>query len=105
MDKIYVQSNVQINISIIKNVFLILFIYYTNYRITNRKVELNFKFIRDNLIIIILGIVCGVIKNKINLYISIISSILIISIFFSKDMITKSVITTIISYAINYMIS
>ena len=104
MDKIYVQSNVELNISIAKNVFLIIFIYYTNFKITNKKIELNCKFIIDNFIIIIFGIICAMIKNKISFAISIISSILIISLIFSKDMTTKSIITTIISYAINYTI-
>lgn len=105
MNQIYVKSSVALNISVIKDVFLILCIYYTNFKITNKKIELNFKFIRNNFIIVVFGVICGIIKNDVNFFISIISSILIISLMFSKDKITRAIISTSISFAINYTIS
>ena len=104
MDEVYIQSSVELNISIIKTVFLMLFIFYTNFKITDKKIELNFELIKNNAIIIIFGIVCGIIKNEINLFISIMSSIFIISIIFSKNKITKTIIATVISLVINYTI-
>ena len=105
MDQIYLKSSVELNINIIKNVFLILCIFYTNFKITDKKIELNFDLIRNNLILIVFGIICGIIKGQVNLFISIISSILIISVLFSKNKITKTIITTVISFSINYIIS
>ena len=104
LDQIYIKDSIELNISIIKNVFLMLCIFYTDFKITNKKIELNFELVRNNFIIIIFGVVCGIIKDDVNFFISIISSILIISVIFSKDKVTKSIIATIISFAINYTI-
>lgn len=84
--------------------FLILCIFYTNYKITDKKIEFNFNFILKQIIILIFGIVWGVLKNKVNLFVYVISSVLIISIVFSKNKIIKSIIATVISFAINYTI-
>lgn len=105
MDLIYVKSSVELRISIIKNIFMLLFIFYINFRITGKKIKFDFELIRNNVIIIILGIIGGVIKSDVNLFISSTSSILIISVIFSKNKITKNIIATIISFAINYTVS
>ena len=105
MDQIYVKSSVELNISIIKNVFFLICIFYTNFKITDKKIEINLEFIKNSAMLIVFGIICGIIKNEVNLFVSIISSILIISVLFSKSKITKTIITTIISFSINYTIS
>ena len=104
MDQIYIKSRVELNIIIIKTVFMMLCVFYTNYKITDRKIELNFQFISSSLILIIYGIIFGVIKNQVNLVIGLMSSIMIISILSSKNGVIKSIIATVISYAINYTI-
>ena len=104
MDQIYVKSSVELNITIIKTVFIMLCIFYTNYKINGRKIKLNFQLIKSNLILIILGIIFVIIKNEVNQLISIMSTIMIISIVYSKNKVTKAIISTVISYAINYTI-
>ena len=79
-------------------------IFYTNYKINGRKIKLNFQLIKSNLILIILGIIFVIIKNEVNQLISIMSTIMIISIVYSKNKVTKAIISTVISYAINYTI-
>ena len=59
LDQIYIKDSIELNISIIKNVFLMLCIFYTDFKITNKKIELNFELVRNNFIIIIFGVVCG----------------------------------------------
>ena len=104
LDQIYIKDGVELSIRIIKNVFLMLCIFYTNLKITNTKIELNFEFVRNNLIIIIFAVVSGIIKEDVNFFINVIRSILIISVIFSRNKITKSIIATVISFAINYTI-
>lgn len=105
MDQGYVKSSVELEISIIKNVFIVLFIFYTNFKITGNKIKFDFKLIKNSIMIIILGIAYGIIKIYANLFITTISLILIISIIYSKIKIIKTIMTTITSFAINYMIS
>ena len=104
MDKIYVQSSVELGINVIKTLFLILCIFYTDLKITDKKIKFNLEFVGDNLIIIVFGIICGLIKNRVNLVINIISIVMVVSIVYSKERITRSIIITVIAYAINYII-
>lgn len=106
IDTSYMQNNVEINISIIKTVFIILCTYYTNFRITNTKLELSFKLLYKYIYIVVIAIICGLIKYGLNYFISLICSILIVSIIFSKNNnMLNALWTTIISLAINYVIS
>ena len=102
---IFDPSNTAINAKAIKEVFIILITYYSNFKIMNRKITADFKFIRDIFIIIIFSIICGIIRYKANYLISIMSSVLVISIIFNKDNIKNGILTTIISMSINYIIS
>ena len=106
IDTSYMQNNVEINISIIKTVFIILCTYYTNFRITNTKLELSFKLLYKYIYIVVIAIICGLIKYGLNYFIILICSILIVSIIFSKNNnMLNALWTTIISLAINYVIS
>lgn len=106
IDTSYMQNNVEINISIIKTVFIILCTYYTNFRITNTKLELSFKLLYKYIYIVVIAIICGLIKYGLNYFISLICSILIVSIIFSENNnMLNALWTTIISLAINYVIS
>ena len=79
--------------------------YYTNFKITNTKINPNIKFICKLFFVIISAILCGIIKKYFNYLISIIISIFVISIAFSKNNLLKTLITTVFSLAINYIIS
>lgn len=106
IDTSYMQNNVEINISIIKTVFIILCTYYTNFRITNTKLEFSFKLLYKYIYIVVIAIICGLIKYGLNYFISLICSILIVSIIFSENNnMLNALWTTIISLAINYVIS
>ncbi len=106
IDTSYIQNNVEINISIIKTVFIILCTYYTNFRITNTKLEFSFKLLYKYIYIVVIAIICGLIKYGLNYFISLICSILIVSIIFSENNnMLNALWTTIISLAINYVIS
>ena len=104
VDSVYLQSDVELNINIIKTIFLIFFIFYSNFKIIGKKIEINSELIKKSIIILIFGIPYSIIKNYVNIFISIISQVLIISIIFSTNKITKTIIATIISHAINYTI-
>ena len=104
MDQVYMQSAIEFSISVIKTVFLILCIFYTNFKITDEKIKFNFDFLKKSVMVLIYGITFGIIKAQINIFISIFASVLIISIIFSKNKIINSIITTVISFSINYPI-
>lgn len=100
----YFSTNEEIVNNVAKMFFTVLFTYLTNFKILNKKFILNKIEIFNLFGVIIIGIVSGIIRHKINYFVSIISLILIISIIFSKDNIGKSIITTIISLSINYIL-
>lgn len=104
-DQVYIKGDVEFNISMIKTIFLIIAIFYTNFGIVNRKIELNIELIKENIVILIFGFLGAIIKNEINIFIRTICVILIISMIFSRNKVTKSIIATVISYAINYTIT
>ena len=101
----YIQDKIEISLSIVKAIFFTLFIYYSNFKITNKKINLNAKKLYNILGIIIISIICEVLKYKANYLVGVISSVLLVSIIFSKEHISlvNSTITTIISSAINYI--
>lgn len=101
----YIQDKIEVGISIIKAIFLALLIYYTNFKITNKKANINSRKLYNVICIIIISIICEIIKHKANYLIGVISSILLISIIFSKENmgIVNCIITTILSFSINYV--
>ena len=101
---IYMQNKIDFA-KIIRFIFMILLSYFSNYKIRNRNLDINFKEILKVFFITIITIVCEVVKYEINYFASIISLILVISIIFSKNEIGKSILTTIVSVSINYIIS
>jgi len=103
-DSVYIQSDVELKINIIKTIFLIFFIFYSNFKILGKKIEINSELIRKSIIILIFGIPYSIIRKYVNIFTSIISQVLIISIIFSTNKITRTIIATIISHAINYTI-
>jgi len=95
-------NNVEINIKIIKSIFIIIVTYYTNFKINNRKENTNIKKLS---ILIIFALMCSILKYVSTYFISTMASILVITFIYSKDDIKRGILTTIISMSINYMIS
>ena len=87
--------------NIIKNVVLALLTYYSNFKIINKKIEVN---IRKICFVIICGTISGIIKCEVNKLLSIVILIITISSLFRDDNIGNSIIITIISLGINYAI-
>ena len=63
VDSVYLQSDVELNINIIKTIFLIFFIFYSNFKIIGKKIEINSELIKKSIIILIFGIPYSIIKN------------------------------------------
>ena len=103
-DVSYILNGISINISTIKTILIILSSYYTNFKITNTKVTFNKSFLYNLIYIIIGAVVCGLAKYNLNYLVSMFLAIIIISLIFSKDNLSKGLLTTIISLAINYII-
>lgn len=96
-----VLEGLETKINIIKSIFIILCTYYTDFKITNKKYILDIRNVIFNIIIITL---CVVIKCKANYFASIVCVILLQSLMFSKDNIGYSILATIMSLSINYII-
>lgn len=101
----FIQRNIEVNIGIIKSIFIILCTYYTNFKLTNSKPEKITILLRDSVCIVIIAIICGLVKYGVNYFISLLSSTLILSIIFSKNNIKNGILTTVISLTINYIVS
>lgn len=86
---------------IIKTVILSLLTYYCDFKIMNKKVKSTMK---NNIFIIISGIVCGIIKYKMGSFISIIILGILISIIYSEDNIGNVMMATIVSLILNYIL-
>lgn len=100
----YLENALENNIDIIKTITLVILVYYSNFKITNNKIRINFNQICKFILIIISAVIYEIIKLRTNYFISTISLILMISIVFSTDKIGTSIIVTTSSLAINYAI-
>ena len=87
--------------NIIKTLLIIVFTYYSNYKIVGKKVKFN---IESNMYIVIVGILCGMLRNYTNYLVSLISGVIMISIIYSRENIMNSILTTITSLSINYIL-
>lgn len=101
---LYIQDYLNISIDFVKNLFIILCVFFTNVKLTSNKMIFNQKNYIKIVGTIIVAILCSAIKYKIDYSLGTVCSILIISIIFSKDNFTNSLVTTIISFIINYLI-
>lgn len=87
--------------NIIKTLIIIIFTYYTNYKITGRKMKINSL---SSIYIIIVGLLAGVLRNHTNYLVCVVSEVLMISIIYSKENFINSIIKTIVSLSINYVL-
>lgn len=103
-DLIYIQNSISAE-NIIRIVFVAILSYYSNFRIKNQKITWDSKELCKIIFIIIIAAVCGALKYEVNYLISIMSLTMLISLIFSRDNIGKSILITIMSLSINYIIS
>lgn len=97
------QNNSEL-VKVIEMIVLAVFTYYSNFKITNTKMSFSTKEVCKILFIILFSTLCGSLKYKVNYFMLIVSLIFAISLMTSKNNIGKSVITTVISLSINYVI-
>lgn len=90
-----------VKIDVIKMIVLSLLIYYTNFKILNKKIMIDLK---SNIIIIIIGMISVIIRSVVGPLISTIILIIIISIMFYSNNFINNFISTILSLSINYTI-
>lgn len=101
---LYIQSNVEVTISLIKTIFIMFCIYWTNFKLTNKTIKINLMFILKILILGIAIVISEYIKYDMDYLISTVFIIFMISFIYSTENTGYSLITTIISFAINYVI-
>ena len=87
--------------NIIKILVLAVLTYYSNFKIVNKKVEIN---INKIILVMICGIVSGIIKFEVNQLLSIVILTITLSLIFTDNNIGNNIIITIISLGINYAI-
>ena len=92
-------------INILNSLSFSLMIYYTNFKIVNRKIEFTINEIIKIVIIILVSTFLGIIKYEVNYIVNILSLLIIISLLFSNSYIKNSILTTLISIGINYIIN
>lgn len=97
-------TSIERNVEIIKTMFMFFLTYYTNFKITNQKVKMDFKLIYSIVIVILTALLCGIIRYKTNYLINIMCLILLISVLFSRENIGKGILVTTISLSINYAV-
>lgn len=101
---IYMQNSINI-VNVIRVIFMVILSYYSNYKIKNEEIVINKKFIVKIILIILMVTICEIIKYQINYIISMLILTLFIALIFSKDNIGKSILITMISLSVNYIIS
>lgn len=100
----YVSNNLEIQLGIIKIVYIFICSYFCNIKILDQKIKLNFKSIFKFILIVFNSILFAVVRYEISYVISILSWIFMTAIIFNKNEIRKSVFTTLVSLSINYII-
>lgn len=101
---LYIQSNIEITINFIKTTFIMFCIYWTNFKLTNKPIKINAVFVIKIFVLSMTVIISEFIKYNTNYLISFCFMIFVISFVYSTDRIGYSLITTIISFAMNYII-
>ena len=97
----YMQEQIDLSIDIAKFVFIMMCTFYTNFKLTNKKIQFNFRILLYNVII---SVVSGILRYKISYIECIVCSVVIVSFIFSTDNIRQGMISTLISLSINFII-
>ena len=101
---LYMQSNIEMEISVIKAFFINFCIYWTNFKLTNKMIKINAEFIIKILALGISVVISEILKSDTNSLISTIFMIFVITFMYNTEVLGYSLITTLISFAINYLI-
>lgn len=98
---IFENSKTEVILNGIKLIMMTMFIYCTNFKIINRKLEVNiFRFLE----IILIAIISLIFKLKVSFETEIICLLFMISMLFSRYKVNNTVTVTIMSFVINYSI-
>ena len=100
---LYIQSNIEVGVNLIKVFFISCCIFYTNFKLTNKIIKINIIFVLKILILGIAVVISEMIKQNVNNLISTVFIIFIISAIYSLENIGYSLLTTMVSFAINYL--
>ena len=92
-------------INVINTILFALYINYSNKRMTNDRSIISYMEYGRIIIIIIVSAFLGYIKNKMNYLIYIFCNIFVIGVLLSKNNLHKSLLVTVISTGINYVIN
>ena len=82
---IFERTNIEISINVLKMMFIIICTFFTNFKLTNKKIKVNFKFIFKIISIIILTIICSLLKYEVNLFLALVCLVFLTSILFDKE--------------------
>ena len=99
---LYVRENIDIVVDLIKVVSIILFTYYTNYKLVNQKARIN---VRKSILMISTAIIYVLIRKEVNNFVGVISLLVAISLICSTRNIGNTMLATSISLSINYTLS
>ena len=101
----YINNNTEVIVNILKAMCFIIFSYFTNYKILNKNIIIDRKFNFNIILMVFITILYVIIKIEINHFIAIASLIFMIALAFSIENIGNSVLVTILSISINYILS
>lgn len=99
---VYIKTNINIIVDIIKVISLMLLTYYTNFKLTNTRKNINLKKI---ILIIVAATIYVLIKKEINNLVGIISIIITTSLIYSTKNMSNNIVLTTISLSVNYILS
>ena len=100
----YANDDLEVKLEIIKTIVIYICVYITNFKISNKKVEINLNYFINGLIIGFCSIVCSYLRYKVGYFISIFCWGIIVSLVFDKNNVKLSAIITMISLSINYIL-
>ena len=104
LNVIFGKNNLELVIQIVKTIIIALCTYYTNFKIVNKKFELNFLGLVGIFIVTFLAILSTHLRLKINFLVANVFLVIFISMIFSLYKVKNSVTVTVMSIVINYSI-
>ena len=97
-------NNLEDYLNIIKIIFIFVITYLTNYRIENKKEKNNFIMFSKLFFAVIVSVSSALVKIRLGYVISIVSWILLIILIYEKENIKNSLLITLFSLSLNYVI-
>lgn len=96
--------NMEMMLDIIKDFYMIVMVYFLNFKILNKKLEINFEFIKKLNFLCITILVFNIAQQRLDYQVCMMYLILSISIIFENNNIKQSILVTIISLSIDYIV-